>query len=142
MAAVKRELKGMPVTWLGRLTGNELAAAYASFDFFLHTGTEETFGQTIQEAFASGIPVLAPRAGGPIDLVDHGVNGFLFDPDNDEQLRSYVELLADDEWLRSRMGEAGRRFVLDRSWDAVCGELLGHYRAAIASRELATASSG
>ena len=75
----------MPVTWLGKLTGADLAAAYASFDVFLHTGTEETFGQTVQEAHASGIPVIAPRAGGPIDLVDHGTNGYLFDPAEDGQ---------------------------------------------------------
>jgi len=137
LPAAKRALAGMPVTWLGKLTGPELAAAYASFDVFVHTGTEETFGQTVQEAHASGIPVVAPRAGGPIDLVDHGTTGYLFDPLDDTTLRAYVEALATDEPLRSRMGEAGRRGVLGRSWDAVCAELVGHYEAAIASRSAA-----
>lgn len=131
---VTKALAGMPVSWLGKLTGADLAAAYASFDVFLHTGTEETFGQTIQEAHASGIPVVAPRAGGPIDLVDHGDNGYLFDPGDDGQLRAYVEALTIDDALRSRMGEAGRRAVLGRSWDAVCGELVGHYSSAIKER--------
>lgn len=125
--AARRALAGMPVAWLGKLTGADLAAAYASFDVFVHTGTEETFGQTLQEAHASGLPVVAPRAGGPIDLVDHGNNGFLFDPLDDASLRGYVERLAADQNLRARMGEAGRRAVLGRSWDAVCGELMGHY---------------
>lgn len=137
LPAAKRAMAGMPVTWLGKLTGPELAAAYASFDIFLHTGTEETFGQTVQEAHASGIPVVAPHAGGPIDLVDHGVNGYLFDPADDTTLRAYVEALVIDEPLRSRMGEAGRRAVLGRSWDSVCAELVGHYEAAIASSTLA-----
>jgi phosphatidylinositol alpha 1,6-mannosyltransferase len=137
---VKKELAGMPVTWLGKLTGGELAAAYASFDMFLHTGTEETFGQTIQEAHASGIPVVAPRAGGPIDLVDHGVNGYLFDvvPD-DAQLRAYVEALVIDEKLRSRMGEAGRRAVVGKSWNATCDQLVQHYGAVIDARVAALA---
>lgn len=117
----------MPVSWLGKLTGADLAAAYASFDVFLHTGTEETFGQTVQEAHASGLPVIAPRAGGPIDLIDHGENGFLFSPDDDEELRTFVGSLAVDAGRRSRMGESGRRRVLGRSWEAVCDELLGHY---------------
>jgi phosphatidylinositol alpha 1,6-mannosyltransferase len=133
---VKRELRGMPVSWLGKLTGANLAAAYASFDLFLHTGTEETFGQTIQEAHASGIPVVAPRAGGPIDLVDHGTNGYLFDPGNDLQLRAFVEALVIDEPLRARMGEAGRRTVLGKSWASICGELVGHYESVVAARRV------
>lgn len=140
VAFVKRELTGIPVTWLGKLTGAELATAYASFDVFLHTGTEETFGQTIQEAHATGIPVVGPRAGGPIDLISHGENGYLFDASPDDaQLRAYVEALVLDEGLRSRMGEAGRRAVLGKSWDSICDELVGHYRAAMATRALAAA---
>jgi phosphatidylinositol alpha 1,6-mannosyltransferase len=133
MATLKRTLGGMPVSYLGELHGESLAAAYASFDMFVHTGTEETFGQTIQEAHASGLPVVAPRAGGPIDLVEHGVNGFLFGATDDHELRATVELFARDPALRRRMGEAGRRAVLGRSWATICDQLLGHYRAVIAS---------
>ncbi|MEP6480805.1 MAG: glycosyltransferase family 1 protein [Rhodoglobus sp.] len=140
LPSARRALAGMPVTWLGKLTGPELAAAYASFDVFLHTGTEETFGQTVQEAHASGIPVIAPRAGGPIDLVNHGVNGYLFDPAQDSQVRAFVEGLSLDEPLRARMGEAGRRAVLGRSWESVCAELVGHYHQAIASHARAAAT--
>jgi phosphatidylinositol alpha 1,6-mannosyltransferase len=136
---VKRELKGMPVSFLGTLTGPELARAYASFDLFVHTGSEETFGQTLQESQASGVPVIAPRAGGPIDLVSHGENGFLFEPDDDLALREFVSMLAGDDAMRMRMGEAGRRSVLDRSWDSICGQLIGHYSSAIAHRSGALA---
>lgn len=132
--AVTRALRGMPVAWLGALSGAELAAAYAAFDVFLHTGTEETFGQTVQEAHASGLPVVAPRAGGPIDLVEAGVDGFLFEPVDDTSLRTAVHSLALDPAMRSRMGEAGRRKVLARSWPAVCDELLGHYEDVVAAR--------
>ncbi|MET4782724.1 glycosyltransferase family 1 protein [Glaciihabitans sp. UYNi722] len=134
IAHVQRQLKGMPVTYLGTLTGADLAAAYASFDIFVHPGTEETFGQTIQEAHASGVPVVAPRAGGPIDLVRVRQNGFLFEPDDNRSLRTFVEQLVRDEPLRMRMGEAGRRGVIDRSWDAICGELVEHYENTIAKR--------
>ena len=131
---VRKQLAGMPVSWLGKLSGRDLATAYGSFDMFLHTGTEETFGQTIQEAHATGIPVIAPRAGGPIDLVDHGRNGFLYEPGNDSQLRASVQALAADGSLMSRMGESGRRAVLPRDWESLCDELLGHYAHAIAGR--------
>ena len=139
--SAKRALAGMPVTWLGRLGGAELATAYASFDVFVHTGTEETFGQTLQEAFASGVPVVAPRSGGPIDLVDHGVNGFLFDRSDDAGLRSFVEALSTDRAMRLRMGEAGRRSVISRSWQSVCGELVGHYEAVVAASATAVVKS-
>lgn len=129
--AVARELDGMPVQWLGRLGGDDLAAAYAAFDLFTHTGSEETFGQTVQEAHASGLPVVAPRAGGPIDLVEHGVDGLLFRSSDDRALRAAVSLLVQDGSLRRRMGEAGRRSVLGRSWDVVCTELTRHYERVI-----------
>lgn len=128
---VERELRGMPVTWLGRRGGEDLAAAYAAFDVFVHTGSEETFGQTVQEAHASGLPVVAPRAGGPIDLVKHGLDGLLFPPSDDRALRAAVSLLVEDGAQRRRMGEAGRRAVLGRSWDVLCGELIGHYERVI-----------
>lgn len=131
---VRRELDGMPVEYLGALRGEQLAEAYASFDVFAHTGTEETFGQTVQEAHASGLAVLAPRAGGPIDLVEHGVDGLLFDPGRSGALGEAVAAVAGDTALLARMGEAGRRRVSARSWSAVCGELLGHYERVITDR--------
>lgn len=126
-ASVRSALKGMPVEFLGALHGRDLALAYASFDVFAHTGCEETFGQTIQEAQASGLPVIAPRAGGPIDLIDHGRTGMLTDPDDARALRGAVRELAADPALRARLGEAGRRAVLGRTWESVGEQLIGHY---------------
>jgi phosphatidylinositol alpha 1,6-mannosyltransferase len=124
---LERRLRGMPISWLGQRTGRDLATAYAAFDVFLTPGTEETFGQTVQEAHAAGLPVVAPRAGGPIDLVASGHDGFLYQPGDDRGLRNAVRQLTDDPALRLRMGEAGRRSVLDRSWSTVCAELVQHY---------------
>ncbi|MCT2585624.1 glycosyltransferase family 4 protein [Actinophytocola gossypii] len=116
--------------FLGFRTGAELAAAYASLDVFVHTGPHETFCQAAQEAMASGLPVLAPDAGGPRDLVESGRTGFLLEPHDDErfagELRSTVSLLA-DRALRGRIGAAARASVRTRTWPAVCDELLGHY---------------
>jgi phosphatidylinositol alpha 1,6-mannosyltransferase len=121
-------------SFLGFRTGEALSRAYASLDVFVHTGPAETFCQTVQEALASGLPVVAPRAGGPIDLVDHGRTGFLIEPGRLPEWRAAVQRLAADPSLRTAMGQAARESVHGRSWDSVCEELLGHYTAAIARR--------
>lgn len=132
--AVRRALADLPVAFLGELRGEELANAYASFDVFVHTGTEETFGQTLQEAHASGLPVVAPRVGGPIDLVDSGRDGILYDPEAEGSLAAAADALLVDADLRQRMGAAGRERVATRSWAVLCEELVGHYEQVIAAR--------
>ena len=114
--------------FLGERHGADLARIYASLDFFVHTGPFETFGQTIQEAAASGLPVIAPAAGGPVDLVDEGVTGFLVPPGDSDALAAAAGRLAAEPALRAAMSEAARRRVLGRSWSALVDELIGHYR--------------
>lgn len=109
----------------GQLGGAELAAAYASFDVFVHPGEHETFCQSVQEALASGVPAIAPDAGGPRDLVSHCRNGFLLPVSRfEELLPSAVRGLADD---RERFSSAARRSVLHRTWPALCDQLFAHY---------------
>ena len=118
-------------TFLGLLTGGELATAHASLDVFVHTGPFETFGQAVQEAMTSGVPVVAPDAGGPRELVHHARTGYLVPPEAPAPLRAAVVRLRDDAVLRHSFGRAGRRAVLGRSWPALCDELLDHYRAVV-----------
>ncbi|MGA7705079.1 MAG: glycosyltransferase, partial [Solirubrobacteraceae bacterium] len=70
-----RERVGADATFLGWLEGTELARAYASADVFLFPSSTDTFGQVVLEAQASGLPVLAVAAGGPLTLVEDGVSG-------------------------------------------------------------------
>ena len=117
--------------FLGMRYGADLARIYASLDVFVHTGPFETFGQTIQEASASGLPVVAPASGGPLDLVDDGATGYLVRPGDPDALSAAVAALAADPALRARLGAAARRRVLSRTWSALTDELLGHYAAVI-----------
>ena len=125
-------------TFTGHLHGTELGRAMASLDVFVHTGEHETFCQTIQEAMASGVAVVAPSAGGPIDLVDHRVDGLLYRPDNAGELESFVRKLAVNTALRRSLAAEGQRRVATRTWEAVGDELLEHYGAiAVESRRAA-----
>ena len=110
--------------FLGVLHGDDLSRAYASLDVFVHTGRHETYCQSAQEALASGVPVVAPRSGGPVDVVQDGVAGFLYAPGDGADLAAYVDRLVTDRLLRRRMGLAARRSVLGRSWAAVNERLL------------------
>jgi phosphatidylinositol alpha 1,6-mannosyltransferase len=120
---------------LGVRHGEDLASVVASLDVFVHTGRTETFCQSAQEALASGVPVVAPRAGGPVDLVTEGVNGFLYEPGNGAELRTLVAHLAADESLRRDLGGRAVAGVRDRSWYAVNEQLVDHYRAVCTSIE-------
>lgn len=125
----------LPPAFLGPRTGVALARAYAALDVFVHTGTKETFGQTLQEAAATGLPVVAPAAGGPLDLVADGVSGALYDPAVPGALRAAAAPIVGDASLRSRMGRAGAERVADRSWSALTGQLVGHYERVLAGAE-------
>jgi phosphatidylinositol alpha 1,6-mannosyltransferase len=113
----------------GALYGEALATAYASMDVFVHPGEHETFCQTVQEAMASGVPVIAPNAGGPRDLVVPWRTGLLLDvPEFEARLGAGVDhLLAE----RPRYAQLARRSVLTRTWPSICNELLGHYAAVL-----------
>ena len=116
----------------GALYGEQLATAYASMDVFVHPGEHETFCQAVQEAMASGLPVIAPDAGGPRDLVAPMHTGLLLPVAGfEDRLSTSVDhLLAE----RQRYSVAARRSVLGRTWPAICDELIGHYETVLGTR--------
>ena len=116
----------------GQLRGETLAAAVASFDVFVTPGELETFGQTIQEAMASGLPVVAPASDGPIDLIDPSRTGWLYDPGDLVALRQHVADLVGDDAKRRAMGRVAREATEPRTWAGICAQLMGHYEEAIA----------
>jgi phosphatidylinositol alpha 1,6-mannosyltransferase len=126
---LERSLPG--ATFVGFKRGDDLARHVAALDVFVHTGIDETFCQALQEAMASGVPAVAPAAGGPLDLVQHGVNGFLWNPRSPVALVGGVHELANSALLREQMGQAARASVEGRTWSAIIDELEGHYRATI-----------
>lgn len=118
----------------GFRSGDELGAAVASLDVFVHTGEHETYCQAVQEAMAAGVAVVAPAAGGPIDLIDDGRTGLLYAPGDDEMLAMAVDCLIDDPARRADIATAARAEVAGRSWSAIGDALIDHYRAAIGQR--------
>ncbi len=128
-ALLERMLPGARFT--GFLGGDELARAMASLDVFVHPGESETFCQTVQEAMASGVPVVATGRGGPVDLVQNSTNGWLYRPGDLDDLRERVRDLTGDDAKRRAFGERARDSVAGRGWDRLGDELVGHYESAI-----------
>lgn len=118
------------VLFTGSLGGLELANHYAAMDIFVHFGTEETFGQTIQEAKSSGVAVVAPDCGGPRELIVDGVTGLLVNPNTpDGYLQAVTQLL--DRGRRETIADQAAESVREKSWSKNNAQLLSHYRDAM-----------
>jgi len=74
--------------FIGYLSGEELASAYASGDIFLFPSSTETLGLVLLEAMAAGCPVIGANKGGIPDIINDGVNGCLYNPDGVDQGKS------------------------------------------------------
>ncbi|MEM9905087.1 MAG: glycosyltransferase family 1 protein [Cyanobacteria bacterium P01_D01_bin.44] len=81
---LEKHFEGTYTHFVGYLGGEALASAYASADAFVFPSRTETLGLVLLEAMAAGCPTVAANAGGIPDIVTDGVNGFLFDPLDDE----------------------------------------------------------
>ncbi len=83
-------------------------------DLVVHPATMEGLGVSLLEAASSGRAIVASRAGGIPEVVQHGVNGLLVEPGNALELIEAVSRLLRDPGLAARLGTAGRRLVEDR----------------------------
>jgi L-malate glycosyltransferase len=108
--------------------------AVRDMDVFVSTSDIEAFGLAIVEAMALGKPVVAVDAGGPREIVVHGVTGLLVPPNNPVALAEAIASLARDPARRVAMGRAGReRFLLHFTAERMARETLAVYRAVLAN---------
>jgi glycosyltransferase involved in cell wall biosynthesis len=128
---------GRAAAFLGWLSGDDLAAAYASADIFLFCSQTDTFGQAILEAQASGLPVVAVAAGGPAELVADGRSGVLC-PANVDDIAGAVVSLAGSRAVRGRLARGGLAAVAGRSWEASLARLAAGWRRALTVRAART----
>jgi glycosyltransferase involved in cell wall biosynthesis len=112
----------------GHQQGEALARWYASADLFVFPSTTETLGNVVLEALASGLPAVVVDKGGPQDLVEPGVTGFVARANDIGDLADRVELLLREGGLRRRMGGAAPASAAPRDWAAINGGLIESYR--------------
>ena len=89
--------------------------------------TKETFGIGILEAMASAVPVLGWRHGGVVDLIEHGVTGYLAEPGNYEDLAQGLSYCLKH---RNQLGANGRVAVQQYDWMRVASQVAAVYKLA------------
>ncbi|MDH7488202.1 MAG: glycosyltransferase family 1 protein [Anaerolineae bacterium] len=137
---LERLFKDTNTVFTGHLGGDNLAQAYASGDIFVFPAANETFGNVVLEAMASGLPVVAPRAGEPSDLITHGERGLLFEPgDQDGLVDAVRHLVRDLEYARS-LGASGRAYAETLNWELVLDGLFDSYARVASHRVLRAAA--
>ena len=124
---LERRLPGARFT--GPLQTGDLTVALPTLDVLVHPGEHETDCHALREAAASGVPVVAPRSGGAVDVVRHLETGLLYDPADPRDQRRAVAAIAADRH-RGLLGEAARATAARRTWvDAVDELVASHYPA-------------
>ena len=125
--ALMKEFRGTNTVFTGLLTGEDLAAAFASADLFVFPSTTETLGIVMIEGLASGLPVVATRSGAAHEVVSEGENGLLYEPGSDEELVAAVRHILEDDALRGALSQRARATAEKRSWTAATAALRGYY---------------
>ncbi len=116
-AALRKAHPG--VHFAGSRTGADLAAHYASGDFFLFPSTTETFGNVVTEALASGLVVLAFDYAAPRKFIRHGENGFVAPFGDEDAFLRIAESLAEPGRSFDAERAAARETGLGLSWETV-----------------------
>ncbi len=124
----------LPAHFTGHLTGHHLAETLASLDLLVQPGRWDMTGQGVRAAQASGVPVVAAAAGAPLDLVEDGVTGWLFDPDDPSALRRTVTAAVADPTARAERARAAYTRVAQRTWSRAVEELVATWAEVAGSR--------
>jgi glycosyltransferase involved in cell wall biosynthesis len=101
----------------GYLQSAELATAYASSDIFVFPSTTDTFGNVVLEAKAAGLPCVVSNRGGPCELVNDGIDGFVTRALDVGDFARVLRLLCKDAELRAKIGREARNRVENRNWN-------------------------
>lgn len=119
---------GLPVVFTGMIRDkNELAAAYASADAFVLPSSTETLGLVALEAMAAGIPAIVANRGGLPDIIVNGITGYLYDPEDPNDLAAHILALQKAPDLRNAMAHAARTHAEQFSWEQTTVQLRHYY---------------
>lgn len=111
---------GVSVSFLGQMPHSDVPGFMKSLDIFCSLSRRESFGVSIAEASATGLPVVATDIQGIPEIVQHDVTGYLVPPNDLSAAADAMKKLILDSSLRERMGCAGRDQITDKYEWADC----------------------
>ena len=133
--ALEEHFAGTATHFVGYLRGETLASAFASADAFIFPSTTETLGLVLLEAMAAGCPVVAAGTGGIVDIVTDGVNGYLFDPTDENGAIKATQKLLDNQSERETLRENAREEAERWGWQAATDQLRRYYQGVLNTRQ-------
>jgi len=134
-AVLEEHFAGTPTHFVGYLRGQTLASAFASADAFIFPSSTETLGLVLLEAMAAGCPVVAAGTGGIIDIVTDGVNGYLFDPTDENGAIKATQALLDNQAERETLRQNARQEAERWGWSAATRQLRRYYQGVVNTRQ-------
>ena len=129
-----------PTHFVGYLRGQKLASAYASADAFIFPSRTETLGLVLLEAMAAGTPVVAANSGGIPDIVTNGINGYLFDPDDEKGAITATQKLFAHSEERETLRKNARAEAERWGWSAATQQLRNYYQKIISAHFIQSAA--
>jgi len=133
LMALARSLRlGNACEFVGHVPHEQIAEEYGRADVLVSASASETFGMSLLEAMASGLPVISTINDGAIGIVDHGETGYLISVGDIHHLAErMIELCSEPASVR-RMGQAARTRARERfSWGVIAGQAVGHYASGV-----------
>jgi glycosyltransferase involved in cell wall biosynthesis len=116
------------VFFTGHVDHEDVVEYYRQAAVVVNPSLSEAFGMSLVEAMVAGIPVIAARVGGMVEIVKEGETGLLVEPGDTGSLARAICYLLEHDDVRSRMGEAARRRARALfSWDRVAARLVETY---------------
>lgn len=131
---------GTPTHFVGYLTGTTLGSAFASADAFIFPSRTETLGLVLLEAMAAGCPVVAANSGGIPDIVTDGMNGYLYDPADEQGAIAATQRLLAQQQERETLRRNARAEAERWSWSAATRQLQNYYQTIVFSESMSSAA--
>jgi glycosyltransferase involved in cell wall biosynthesis len=104
------------VEFIGRVKNVEIGRELNKSDIYINPTTKDSFSVSMFEAFACGLPVISTNVGAIPNFVKDGINGYLVDSDNIDQLVKKIELVIEDQERSNKMIKNGYKTVKEFQW--------------------------